>query len=116
MPSRVGIFDVKRDTSVAHSDLLASGAFDRASTASQHGFAILAIMLVTWLGFGRVAAQLGNQGDAWSYLAALDQSGPYSLINAQVGRLALPWGWALGYAIGHNSLVTYHILAACLIG
>jgi hypothetical protein len=78
--------------------------------------AVIGILLTTWLAFGRVAFELGHQGDSWAYMAWIEQYGPFSILTVQPGRLLLPMAWAVGFAVAQANPWTYHVIADVFLG
>src|SRR5215208_5660336 len=76
-----------------------------------HLFAGAGIALFAWLAFGRAIGGLGHRLDSWHYMSVLAQDGPGALLERQPSRLALPWAWALGFAVAGASPWIYHLLA-----
>jgi hypothetical protein len=94
-----------------------AGVTSRVSWGSWVGdaYAVVGLLALTWLVFGSASWQLGHYGDSWSYMSEIEQGGPYAILPAQRSRLALPWAWALGFAIAGSQPFIYHLLAGAFI-
>lgn len=75
-----------------------------------HALAGAGLTVFAWLAFGQAFRVLGHHGDSWRYMSVIEQTGAYGILEVQPSRLALPWAWAVGFAIGGADPAIYHLL------
>jgi hypothetical protein len=81
-----------------------------------HALALTGLGLVAFLAFARAVPWLGHHSDSWAYMAEIRQWGPFGILGPQPSRIALPFAWAVGFALAGPSPWIYNALSVLFVG